>query len=111
MIEAEAPPAWFRESVERVFKVGDRVRINVSPECDYCEEHWRRGLNGTTGVVRQVGHDDDPNDGRDHAWARQYAAHHFWVHLDGRDVDDLIQFAAAELVPATSAHAVEQGDS
>jgi len=33
MIEDETAPTWFRESVQREFKVGDRVRVRLSAEC------------------------------------------------------------------------------
>jgi hypothetical protein len=31
--EQQAPPAWYRQSVEKGFAVGQRVRIRVSAEC------------------------------------------------------------------------------
>lgn len=50
----EAPPAWFRESVERTFRVGDRVRIVNRGECDvHALEDPRvyANLDGRTGCV------------------------------------------------------------
>ncbi len=79
------------------FQVGDRVRVSISGECAYCERD-RLALNDLLGQVVQVTHDDEASYGRDPTWARQYAAHHSWVTLNG-DVDLPYQCAAIELEP------------
>lgn len=51
--DAEAP-AWFRESVEREYRVGDRVRIVNRAECDVHsleDPKVYAGLDGRTGFV------------------------------------------------------------
>src|SRR4051794_11814435 len=71
-------------------EVGQRIRVRVNMECQYCmDDGIPAGAaealadDGRTGVVAQVGHDDE--DLSDHEpWAAAFLAHDIWVRWDER---------------------------
>ena len=50
--DAEPPPAWFRDTVNQPFSVGDRVRVRHNPECFYCRSAGDE--DGLEGVVSDI---------------------------------------------------------
>lgn len=76
----------------REFKVGDRVRVRLSAECDYCQEPKEDGLTGTVfGVsgARDFVHPEN-------------RTHPYWVRLDAVvNMSSISHFAASELEPVT----------
>jgi hypothetical protein len=53
-LDRTTAPAWFTQTVERTFKVGDRVRVRISPESRVTEDVCER-VRDQPGVVTCVG--------------------------------------------------------
>ncbi len=76
-------------------KVGDRVRIRLSAECEYCFVEEAE-LDGRTGTIEAVHHEMGPRGDDSSDWR----SHHYWVDFDEvpRGYMSTSHYAACELI-------------
>lgn len=80
-----------------VWKVGDRVRVKLSAECEYCVEDREYNLDGITGTIYEIGpkfpNYDDGNS----------TTHIIWVDFDEpvEGYGPLAHYTPTELVAIT----------
>lgn len=92
--EPREPTAWETAMAEheRRLVVGARVRVRLSPECEYCDKD---GGDGQEGVIVGTELDADTLEGADEV----IRAHHFRVRYGDIRGDDWSGYCAAELIP------------